>query len=72
MKYSDLTINQRISLKGYFESDKTLLPYKAIWMLWNFKIAVEYFLNGDINSLCHNLNHPRPPAPMKANQNENR
>lgn len=51
MKYTDLDVNQRISLKGYFETDPKLAQYKAIMILWNFVKAVEYFLNDDINEL---------------------
>lgn len=51
MKYTDLTLDQRISLKGLFFTDKDLVNYKAIFLLWNFILAVEYFLNDDINVL---------------------
>ena len=54
MKYEDLTIHQRIGLKGFIESDPNLVIYKAIWLLWNFKIAVEYFLNEDLNEIPRN------------------
>jgi len=62
MKYEDLTLHQRISLKGLFTSEKERRdigltqtePFnclKALMLLWNFKIAIEYFLNNDINAI---------------------
>ena len=51
MKYTDLTIDQRISLKGYFQTDIQCQNYKLVWMFWGFIKAVEYFLNDDINEL---------------------
>lgn len=50
-KYEDLTIHQRISLKGFFETDKTCAPFQAVKILWNFKVAVNFFLTNDINLL---------------------
>jgi hypothetical protein len=50
IKYIDLTIDQRISLKGEFETSPIYTNYKAIMLLWNFVVAVEYFLNDDIFS----------------------
>lgn len=52
MKYEDLTLNQRIALKGFIETKPELQSYKLVWILWNFKMAVEYFLNDDINALA--------------------
>lgn len=62
MKYENLTLHQRISLKGLFTSEKERRdiglkdqePYncfKAIMVLWNFKLAIEYFLNNDVSVL---------------------
>lgn len=51
MRYEDLTLLQRIGLKGFIENEKELAPLKAIWILWGFKKAVEYFLNEDISAL---------------------
>lgn len=51
MTYYDLTLDQRISLKGLFETDKELTPYRAIMVLWGFVKAIEYFFNDDINAL---------------------
>lgn len=51
MKYTDLTIDQRIGLKGQFETNPKMVNYKVVWLLWDFIIAVEYFLNDDINVL---------------------
>ena len=49
MKYSDLTLNQRISLKGMFMTDNNLKTYGIAMMMFGFKQAVEYFLNDDIS-----------------------
>jgi hypothetical protein len=46
-----LTLDQRIGLKGEFETNKECAPYKVIMKLWNFIIAVEYFLNDDLSIL---------------------
>lgn len=62
MKYADLTLHQRISLKGLFTSEKerrdigltedeSFNCLRAVMVLWNFKIAIEYFLNGDVSSI---------------------
>lgn len=51
MKYTDLNINQRISLKGIFKTDKRADGYGLVMEVFNFKVAVEYFLNNDINIL---------------------
>ncbi len=51
MEYTDLTLDQRISLKGLFFTDKSLVNYKAIFLLWDFVFAVEYFLNDDTDVL---------------------
>jgi hypothetical protein len=48
MRYTDLTIHQRISLKGLFQTDKDLSHYYAAMLLFGFRKAVEYFLNEDI------------------------
>lgn len=55
MKYTDLTLNQRISLKGEFQTNPECVQYKAIMLLWNFVIAIEFFLNDDINILIKNM-----------------
>lgn len=51
MKYSDLTIHQRVSLKGMFMTDESLGNYRMVMIMWNFKLAVEFFLNDDISIL---------------------
>lgn len=53
--YEDLTLNQKISLKGLFCSakerrdigikDDNMNSYKLIMQLWDFKLAINYFLN---------------------------
>lgn len=45
MKYEDLTLHQRISLKGYFFTDASLVNCKAIMLIWDFRQAVNYFLD---------------------------
>ena len=55
MKYKDLTIDQRISLKGEFQTNPILVNYKAIMLFWNFIIAVDYFLSDDITPLYQTL-----------------
>jgi hypothetical protein len=51
MKYTDLTLHQRISLKGYIETNPELRSYALVMVLWGFVKAIEYFLNDDLNSL---------------------
>ncbi len=51
MKYTDLTIDQRIGLKGEFATNPECVNYKAVMALWGFVIAIEYFLNDDISIL---------------------
>ena len=52
MKYKDLTLNQRISLKGYFQTEKGLERYNVVMVIWGFVTAVEYFLNDDLSAFC--------------------
>lgn len=51
MRYIDLTLHQRISLKGEFKTDPALEIYGIIMLLWDFVKAVEYFLNDDLSIL---------------------
>jgi len=51
MKYTDLTIHQRISLKGLFQTNEELKNYLLVWIVWGFVKAVEYFLNDDLEEL---------------------
>lgn len=51
MRYKDLTLHQRISLKGYFRTEKGLEQYNAVMALWGFVKAVEYFCNDDLSAL---------------------
>ena len=51
MKYEDLTLNQRIGLKNEFINNPVCQNYRLVWIMWNFKVAVEYFLNDDISAL---------------------
>ena len=62
--YENLTLHQRISLKGLFQSqkerrdigivgnDEAFKCLRAVQMLWNFKIAINYYLTNDINLLA--------------------
>lgn len=45
MKYEDLTIHQRISLKGFFFTEPGLANCKMIMIFWGFREAVNYFLD---------------------------
>ena len=51
MRYTDLTLHQRISLKGEFKTNSECACYGAIMALWDFVIAIEFFLNDDISIL---------------------
>ncbi len=51
MKYTDLTVNQRISLKGYFINMENMARYRMVWIIWGYVKAVEYFLNDDLDEL---------------------
>lgn len=45
MKYEDLNINQRIAAKGLIQTDPELAIFKAVWLLWDFREAVNQLLN---------------------------
>ena len=47
MEYKELTLDQRISLKGFFQTEQGLERYNAVMILWGFVAAVELFLNDD-------------------------
>jgi hypothetical protein len=51
MTYEQLTIHQRIGLKGFIQTKERLSALRLVWMLWGFKKTVEYFLNEDLNQL---------------------
>lgn len=51
MKYTDLNINQRISLKGIFMEGKIMNQCGLLMVCFNFKVAVEFFLNEDMDAL---------------------
>jgi len=51
MKYTELTIDQRINLKAEFINNPDCNYYLAIWRLWDFVTAVELFLNDDVSIL---------------------
>lgn len=43
--WQDLTIHQRISLKGFFQTEPALVNCKAIMKLWGWREAIDYFLD---------------------------
>lgn len=45
MKYEDLTIHQKISLKGYIQTESSLINCRAIMLLWGYVHAINYFLD---------------------------
>jgi hypothetical protein len=45
MKYEDLTLNQRILIKGMIDKDNDLQPFKAAWLVYDFRIAVNLLLD---------------------------
>lgn len=51
MNYNDLTINQKISLKGEMINNPLLHNYKVAMKFYGFRKAIQYFLDGDINKL---------------------
>ena len=51
MKYEDLNIHQKIGLKGFFISDPKMKQYRLIWVVFNFKKAINYFLTGNVEEL---------------------
>lgn len=44
MQYEDLSLNQKIAAKGLIQNDPQLGIFKAVWVLWNFKVAVNELL----------------------------
>lgn len=56
MTYKDLTLHQRISLKGLFFTESCLRPFIAVMRLWGFVKAIDYFLTDDITLL--NIEQP--------------
>lgn len=51
MKYTDITLDQRISLKGVFQTDKRFVNYGMIMLSMGWRTAIEYFFNDDISEL---------------------
>jgi hypothetical protein len=51
MTYKDLTLHQKISLKGYFETNPGLANYRAAMFFFGFVQAINFFLSEDINCL---------------------
>lgn len=45
LSWKDLTINQRISLKGFFYTEPELAPFKAIMIIFDYRMAIDIFLN---------------------------
>ncbi|WP_089688618.1 hypothetical protein [Catalinimonas alkaloidigena] len=55
LRYFDLNLHQRISLKGYFEQMPELEDYLLVMTLWGFIPAVNYFLSDDLSVLGDTL-----------------
>lgn len=56
-QYSDLTLNQKIALKGYIRTEPCLHIYNTIWLLWGFKEAVNAFLSPSTNRVVNHLSN---------------
>lgn len=50
-KYLNMTLDQRISLKGFFEENKDSNEYWLVMKVFGFVAAVNYYLGGNINIL---------------------
>jgi len=50
-KYTDLTLNQRISLKGEIATNPKLGEYRVVSVMWGWVEAIEFFLTHDITIL---------------------
>jgi len=53
MKYEELTLDQKISLKGVFMTNPAFAHYKKVMLFWGFVKTIEYFLNDDISFLSN-------------------
>jgi len=51
--YEDLTLTQRIGLKGQIQTNPAFCVYKMVWIFFGFKAAINYFLTDDINLFFH-------------------
>jgi hypothetical protein len=51
MKYRDLTLDQRISLKGEFQTNSQLAAMRGVMRLWGFVKAVDFFLSDNDTSI---------------------
>lgn len=47
--YDQLTLDQRISLKGWFEEMKDSNEFWLVLKVFGFVVAVNYYIDGDIN-----------------------
>ena len=54
-KYTDLTLNQRISLKGEIAINPKLGEYRVISVMWGWIEAIEFFLTDDITILRNKM-----------------
>jgi hypothetical protein len=45
LRWQDLTVHQRITLKGLFVTDEELSIYRAVWILWDYRKAIDLFFN---------------------------
>ena len=55
MKYRDLTLDQKIGLKGEFQTNPDCVNYKVVMALWGFIPAIEFFLTDDFSILTKDL-----------------
>jgi hypothetical protein len=49
MTYKDLTIHQKIGLKGEIQNNPSLHQFKIAWLFFGFRKTIDYFLTNDIN-----------------------
>jgi len=54
-KYTDLTLNQRISLKGEIATNPKLREYRVVRIMWGWVAAIEFFLTDDITILRNKM-----------------
>ena len=47
--YYTLSVHQKIGLKEAFMNDESFRNYRLLMALWNFKVAIEYFLTDDLS-----------------------
>lgn len=58
MTYNGLTLMQRIGLKGEIQTNPKLAIYKAIWLLWDFRTAVNAFFMEQVQAINYIISKP--------------